>query len=46
LDDEASEIWVVDDGVVTKFNGDFEDYREQLVKEIAAELDAPPDEKN
>jgi len=29
--------------VVTKFNGDFEDYRDQLVKEIAAELDAPVD---
>jgi ATP-binding cassette subfamily F protein 1 len=43
LDDETSEIWVVDDGVVTKFNGDFEDYRDQLVKEIAAELDAPVD---
>lgn len=41
LDDETSEIWVVDDGVVTKFNGDFEDYRDELVKEIAAELDAP-----
>ena len=41
LDDEMSEIWVVDDGVVTKFNGDFEDYRDELVKEIAAELDAP-----
>jgi len=41
LDEETSEIWVVDDGVVTKFNGGFEDYREQLVAEIAAELDGP-----
>ena len=41
LDDETSEIWVVDDGVVTKFNGDFEDYRDELVKEMRpAELDA------
>jgi ATP-binding cassette subfamily F protein 1 len=39
LDNEKSEIWVVDEGRVDKFNGDFEDYRDQLVKEISAELD-------
>ena len=39
LDDEKSEIWVVDEGKVDKFNGDFEEYRKQLVAEIAAELD-------
>ncbi len=39
LDDEKSEIWVVDEGRVDKFNGDFAEYRKQLVAEIAAELD-------
>ena len=39
LDAETSEIWVVDEGEVTKFDGDFEDYRKQLVAEIGAELD-------
>ena len=39
LDNEKSEIWVVDEGRVDKFAGDFEDYRNQLVKEISAELD-------
>ncbi len=39
LDAETSEIWVVDEGRVDKFNGDFEEYRKQLVAEIAAELD-------
>ena len=40
LDAETSEIWVVDEGTVEKFDGDFQEYREKLVKEIAAELDA------
>jgi len=39
LDAETSEIWVVDEGKVDKFNGDFTEYRRQLVAEIAAELD-------
>ena len=39
MDNEKSEIWVVDEGRVDKFAGDFEDYRNQLVKEISAELD-------
>jgi hypothetical protein len=30
----------VDEGTVEKFDGDFQEYREKLVKEIAAELDA------
>ena len=30
---------MVDEGEVTKFDGDFEDYRKQLVAEIGAELD-------
>ena len=39
LDAETSEIWVVDEGEVQKFDGDFQEYRNQLVSEIAAELD-------
>ena len=39
LDAETSEIWVVDEGMVVKFDGDFDEYRKQLVEEIAAELD-------
>ena len=39
LDAETSEIWVVDEGKVDKFDGDFTEYRRQLVAEIAAELD-------
>jgi ATP-binding cassette subfamily F protein 1 len=39
LDAETSEIWVVDEGAVTKFDGDFDEYRKQLVAEIGAELD-------
>lgn len=39
LDAETSEIWVVDEGEVTKFDGDFDEYRRQLVSEIGAELD-------
>ena len=38
-DPERSEIWIVEDGKVTFYDGDFEDYREELVREIAAELD-------
>ena len=36
-DEERSEVWVVDDGTVTRFNGDFDDYREELLNEIRAE---------
>eukprot|EP00898_Chlorokybus_atmophyticus_P002690 jgi/Chlat1/3421/Chrsp23S00273 len=39
-DEERSEIWVVDDGTVTRFNGDFEEYRSSLMKEIQDEIDA------
>ncbi|CAH1414803.1 unnamed protein product [Lactuca virosa] len=38
-DEEKSEIWVVDNGVVDKFEGSFEDYKEELQKEIRAEVD-------
>ena len=29
----------MDDGKITFYDGDFEDYREELIKEISAELD-------
>ncbi len=38
-DAERSEVWLVEDGLVTRFDGYFEDYKESLVKEIAAEMD-------
>ncbi|XP_023763868.1 ABC transporter F family member 4 [Lactuca sativa] len=38
-DEEKSEIWVVDNGVVDKFEGSFEEYKEELQKEIRAEVD-------
>ncbi|KAJ6806413.1 ABC transporter F family member 4 [Iris pallida] len=38
-DEEKSEIWVVEDGTVEKFPGSFEDYKDDLVKEIKAEVD-------
>ncbi|QDZ24033.1 ABC transporter [Chloropicon primus] len=38
-DEERSEVWIVDDGELETYDGDFEDYRDELVKEIAEELD-------
>ncbi|EYU34546.1 hypothetical protein ABFS82_12G018500 [Erythranthe guttata] len=37
--EEISEIWVVENGTVEAFPGSFEDYKEELVKEIRAEVD-------
>ncbi|KAL3696683.1 hypothetical protein R1sor_010759 [Riccia sorocarpa] len=42
-DEERSEIWVVEDGTVSKFPGSFEDYKDALVKEIIAEALAGAD---
>jgi hypothetical protein len=33
------QVLVVEDGKIRKYNGDFEDYRTELIKEIQAELD-------
>ena len=33
------QVWIVDDGKITFYNGDFDDYRNELVREINAELD-------
>ncbi|KAJ0811012.1 putative ABC transporter, AAA+ ATPase domain, P-loop containing nucleoside triphosphate hydrolase [Helianthus annuus] len=37
--EEKSHIWVVKDGRVEEFDGSFEDYKEELLKEIRAEAD-------
>jgi ATP-binding cassette subfamily F protein 1 len=38
-DAERSEVWLVEDGQVERYDGYFEDYKEELIKEISAELD-------
>ncbi|XP_010931931.1 ABC transporter F family member 4 [Elaeis guineensis] len=38
-DEEKSEIWIVEDGTVKKYPGTFEDYKEDLLQEIKAEVD-------
>uniref|UniRef100_A0AB38Z7E3 ABC transporter F family member n=1 Tax=Paeonia suffruticosa TaxID=45171 RepID=A0AB38Z7E3_PAESU len=38
-DETKSQIWEVDCGTVTKFDGTFEEYKEKLQKEIRAEVD-------
>ncbi|KAL6012283.1 ABC transporter F member 4 [Asimina triloba] len=38
-DEEKSEIWVVEEGAVRKFPGTFEEYKEDLQREIKAEVD-------
>ncbi|KAK9747741.1 hypothetical protein RND81_02G012500 [Saponaria officinalis] len=38
-DDERSQIWVVDNGTVEFFPGSFEEYKEELQREIKAEVD-------
>ncbi|KAL8544213.1 hypothetical protein ACS0TY_004668 [Phlomoides rotata] len=37
--EENSEIWVVENGTAETYPGTFEDYKEELVKEIRAEVD-------
>ncbi|KAJ4952547.1 hypothetical protein NE237_029379 [Protea cynaroides] len=38
-DEEKSQIWVVENGTARTFPGSFEDYKEELLKEIKAEVD-------
>ena len=38
-DEERSQIWVVEDGTVRNFPGTFDDYKDDLLKEIKAEVD-------
>ncbi|GAB4823496.1 hypothetical protein N2152v2_010542 [Parachlorella kessleri] len=45
-DAERSEVWLVEDGTVERYDGDFNDYKGDLIKEIAAELDEDEEESN
>ncbi|TVU20794.1 hypothetical protein EJB05_30390, partial [Eragrostis curvula] len=36
-DEQRSEIWVVEDGTVNKYDGTFEDYKDELMEEIKKE---------
>ncbi|KAL2932492.1 ABC transporter F family member 4 [Bienertia sinuspersici] len=38
-DEERSQLWIVDNGTVRTFPGTFEEYKEELQKEIKAEVD-------
>ncbi|KAL6538122.1 ABC transporter F member 4 [Orobanche gracilis] len=38
-DEERSQIWVVEDGTVRNFDGTFEDYKDDLLREIKTEID-------
>ena len=38
-DAERAEVWIVEDGEVEHYDGDFADYKGELIKEIAHELD-------
>lgn len=38
-DEEMSTIWIVEDGTVRRFDGTFEEYKDELQKEIKAEVD-------
>ena len=38
-DAERSEVWLVEDGEVERYDGYFEEYKAELVKEIADEMD-------
>jgi len=38
-DAERSEVWLVEDGEVERYDGYFEEYKNELVKEIADEMD-------
>ena len=34
-----SQIWVVEDGTVNKYDGSFEDYKDELMSEITKEVE-------
>ena len=38
-DAERSEVWLVEDGKVQQYDGYFEDYKHELLTEIARELE-------
>ena len=37
--DAVRQVWLVEDGQVQRYDGYFQDYKEELVKEINAEMD-------
>lgn len=39
-DEEHAQVLVIEDGVTREYPGDFDDYRNELIREITAELDA------
>ncbi|XP_078445065.1 general control non-repressible 4 [Wolffia australiana] len=39
-DEEKSQIWIVEDGTVCIFDGTFEDYKDDLLKQIKEEVDS------
>jgi ATP-binding cassette subfamily F protein 1 len=41
----AAQVWLVEDGTVERYDGDFNDYKTDLIKEIAAELDEDEEEQ-
>ena len=38
-DAERAEVWLVEDGKVMEYDGMFEDYKDELLAEITAELE-------
>ncbi|EMS66747.1 ABC transporter F family member 4 [Triticum urartu] len=38
-DEQKSQIWVVEDGTVSKYDGSFEDYKDELMAEIKKEVE-------
>lgn len=38
-DEERSEVWLVEDGKVERYDGYFQDYKDELTKEISDEMD-------
>ena len=38
-DEERSQVLIVENGEIRQYDGDFDDYRSELIKEIQAELD-------
>ena len=38
-DDERSQVWIVDHGTVTEYAGSFDEYKDELIREIVKEQD-------
>jgi ATP-binding cassette, subfamily F, member 1 len=44
-DEEKSAVWIVDNGTIETYPGDFDDYKQELVKEIIDELNEDEEEE-